>query len=283
MGADFIGWRDCRLQAGLGPEGFLGKLKLRSYQDVIEERVPEDRWETVSVVVRVTGRPERQLTYGEICKEIEAFGQGIPECATCPLAGGKPLGCYRYVTYPVDAIAERLLFEFFVAGVEVPDSIADQLFRDIVSRVDEEAGWYGSRGEDGGLAELEEPLEHTWGSGPDEQRIDSAQMLAALFISLDDLALVVAYARFWLEFFQFVDRKLEGAGVKVDGDVLEIHVDGGHRPDPERIAEQAVGSLALATEIAQSGTLTELRHVAELLAASLAGAVEEGWTIVVDG
>lgn len=283
MGADFIGWRGCPLQAELGRDGFLGKLKLRAYKAVIEQRVPQEQWPTITVEVRVTGRPDRQLRYSEICRELAAFEVGIPDCGTCPLAGGKPLGCYRYVSYPVDAITEQLLFEFFVEGLEEPDSIADQLYRDLVSHVDGEAGWYVERGEDGLLAEREEPLEHAWGSNGDVQRVDSAQLLAALFIQLDELPLVVAYARFWLEFFQYVDRRLDAAGVRVEGDALEIHLDGGYGLDPEGIADQAVGSLALAKEIADSRTLGELRHVSEMMTAALPGAVADGWTIVVDG
>lgn len=247
MGADFIGWRNCPLQAELGPEGFLGKLKLRAYKAVIEERVPEDRWDTIEVVVRVTGRPDRTLGHETICTELAEFERGIPACATCPLSNGRPLGCYRYVTYPVDAIAERLLFEFFAEGVEEPDSIADQLHRDIVSQVDQETGWYEHRGAGGALAELEEPLAHLWGEDEEVHRVDSAQVLAAMFISLEDPPLVVAYARFWLEFFAFVDRRLD------------------------------------AEAIADSRTLGELRHVASLLGASVHGAMTEGWTIVVDG
>jgi len=283
MGADFIGWRNCPLQAELGPEGFLGKLKLRAYRAVIEERVPQERWDSVSVVVRVTGRPERQLKHGEIVRELAAFEQGIPACATCPLAGGRPLGCYRYVTYPIDAVAERLLFEFFTDGLETPNSIADQLYRDIVSRVDEESGWYHERGEDGALAELEEPLEHMWGDEDAPRLVDSAQLLAALFIPLDELALVVAYARFWSELFRFVDRTLEAAGVRVEGDAVEIHVNARDRLEPEWLAEQAESALAFAKEIADSRTLAELRSVAEMITAAVPGAIEEGWTIVVDG
>ena len=283
MGADFIGWRNCPLQAELGPHGFLGKLKLRAYKAVIEERVPEDRWDVVEVVVRVTGRPDRKLRHGAICKELAEFEQGIPECASCPLAGGKPLGCYRYVTYPVDAVAERLLFEFFVAGVEVPGSIAEELHRDIVSWVDEESAWYGNRGQDGGLAELEEPLQHVWAIEGEEHEIDSARVMAAMFVPLDQTALVVAYARFWIEFFRFVDRQLERAGLGVEGDALVIRVEVGQESELERLGEQAIAKLTLAKQISDSRTLDELRHVADMVVVAVDGAVEQEWTIVVDG
>lgn len=253
MGADFIGWRNCPLQQELGAEGFLGKLKLRAYKVVIEERVPADRWSTIEVVVRVTGRPDRQLSYDTICSELAEHERGIPECARCPLSSGRPLGCYRYVTYPVDAITERLLFEFFTEGLEEPDSIADQLNRDIVSQVDQQTGWYEHRGPEGTLAELQEPLAYLWGDEDEVHRVDSAQVLAAMFVSLEDPPLVVAYARFWRDFFDFVEARLAAATGEAQG------------------------------AITNSRTLHELRGVASLLAAAVQGAMKEGWTIVVDG
>lgn len=283
MGADFIGWRNCRLQAELGQDGFLGKLKLRAYKAAIEQQVPEDRWEAVEVLVRVTGRPDRVLRYGTISMELAAFERGIPECAACPLSDGKALGCYRYVTYPVDAAAERLMFEFFAKGVEESGSIVEQLYRDVISQIDEESGWYRNRGGEGTLAELDMPLVHKWGRGRTQDRIDSAQVIAAMFISLEDPTLVVAYARLWIELFEYIDHKLREAGVQLLGDVLEIHVDGGSDPQAGSIAVQAVSSLELAREISQSRTLQELRHVASMVAASVEGALEEGWTVVIDG
>ena len=65
------------------------------------------------------------------------------------------------------------------------------------------------------------------------------------------------------------------------GGVDEIHVLGGS--DPDDIATKAIGSLDLAKAISDSRTLTELRSVATMLAAALQGAVDEGWTVVVDG
>src|SRR6478609_3471683 len=100
MGADLIGWRDCELQRPLGPQGFLGKLKMKTYLRVIEQQVPPDKREAVKITVVVNDR-QRELSYPEIREQAEAFQRGIPECARCPLASGQQLGCYHYVTYPV--------------------------------------------------------------------------------------------------------------------------------------------------------------------------------------
>jgi hypothetical protein len=284
MGADFIGWRSCPLQSELQPEGFLGKLKLRSYKAAIEAQVPEERREGIEVVVRVTGRPERSLRYRSICDEIEAFANGIPECAACPLSGGKPLGCYRYVTYPIDAVAERLLFEFFSQQVAIEDSICAQLYAGIVSQFEDEGtGWHESRGENGSFATLDAPLVHVWGKGKNKRRVDSAQLLPALFIPLDSPEAVTVYALFWLELFAFVEARIASAGVKLGGDALEIHITAkGKRPRAAGLAKQATSALALVAEMSGSRTLEELRQVKDLLLAVQPAAVDKGWRVVVD-
>ena len=111
------------------------------------------------------------------------------------------------MVYPVDAAFERLVFEFFVSQVETRDSICDQLYRDIVSRVPTAGtGWHDRRGDDartGALAQLAQPLVHKWGGFLAKKRIDSAQILQSLFINLDRPALVVGYSRFWGELLAF--------------------------------------------------------------------------------
>lgn len=214
MGADLIGWRPCPLQAELDPAGFLGKLKLRAYRGAIEAQVPPEGRAAVKLTVEVTGRPPRQLSYPQIVDELDAFERGIPECATCPLAGGRPLGCYHYVTYPIDEAAEELLFAFFTqpSQVETRDSISDQLYRDLVSKVPSSGtGWHTRRGPGSrtapSLAVRAHPLRHQWGRMFARKKVDSAQLLKALFISLGSLPLVAAYARFWTEFVAFATAR----------------------------------------------------------------------------
>jgi hypothetical protein len=203
MGADYIGFRDCTLQRSLGDEGFLGKLKLRAYKGAVESQVPPEARGRIKIQVQTTGRAPRELDYEGICRELATFLAGSPECASCPLSGGgSPIGCYRYVTYPVDAIAEETAFGFFVRDLDVPDSIADQLYRDVVSRVPADTDWGTRRGgaEVGGLAERPPPLSFTTPKG---RFVDSGRVLAAMFISLEHPALVVGYARFYRELLQY--------------------------------------------------------------------------------
>lgn len=98
MGADYVGLRGCTLQRSLGDQGFLGKLKLRAYKAAIEAQVPAEQRHVVKIQVQITGRETRELDYAGICRDLETFQAGSPECASCPLSAGKPVGCYRYVT-----------------------------------------------------------------------------------------------------------------------------------------------------------------------------------------
>jgi hypothetical protein len=207
MGADVIGWRNCPLQERLEPQGFLGKLKLRAYLQVIESQVPEGQRETVTVQVRVSGRETRALSYPEIQAGAEEFQRGIPECSTCPISGGAALGCYQYVRYPVDEVFEKLVFDFFVSQVQTEDSICDQLYRDIVSKQPPGSGWHTQRGPEGALARLPRPLEHRWGGLFSKKHLDSAQILASLFFTQEHTALIVAYGRFWSELVDFARKQ----------------------------------------------------------------------------
>ena len=205
MGADIIGWRFCPLQRQLEPTGFLSKLKLRAYKAVIEQRVPEAQRGPIKLTVVVNGE-QRQLTYAGIVEDLQSFEAGIPECADCEVGGGTPLGCYRYVTFPVDEAFERVVFDFFVSQVATADSICDQLHRDVVSRVPPSGtAWHLRRGgpQSGGLASLPQPLTHTWGGLLSKKRVDSAQILHACWRTLDQPAAIVAYARFWTELVGF--------------------------------------------------------------------------------
>ncbi len=251
MGADLIGWRGCPLQEELGPDGFLGKLKLRSYLTAIESQVPPDKRADVKVAVLVhgpDGPSQRELRYADMQSEVAAFLGGIPECASCPLSGGQPLGCYHYVAYPIDEVFERLVFDFFVSQIGTADSICDQLWRGFVSQVpDHGTGWHERRGPDprtGTLARLAAPLVHRFGGLLRKRTVDSAQILQCLFLTLDQPALVVAYVLFFAELLTFAREH----GITSD----------------------------------TSPTLGAVEGYARILLGIAEGAVTEGWTVLAD-
>jgi hypothetical protein len=284
MGADVIGWRDCPLQKPLGTAGFLGKLKMTAYLRAIEAQVPADERAGVQVTVVVNDR-QRSLSYEDIREQAETFQAGIPDCATCPLAAGRQLGCYHFVTYPVDATFEETAFEMFASQLATKDSISDQIYRDITSRVPAQGtAWHTNRGPNGRFARRAAPLVHTWGGLLSKKRVDSAQLLASLFIPLEVPALVVGYARFWRELVAFADGKLRaemtrrGIGVDASGQVTL------------QVSEAQVGGLAdklgadvAALEAYERGTLGEIRKLAAMMSVVAPRSVDSGWRVIVDG
>jgi len=209
MGADIVGFIGCPLQNSLGLDGFLAKLKLRTYKVQIEERVPAHQRSQLKVEVAGSNRATQMLTYDGIVREVSDFEQGIPECANCPISGGRPIGCYRYIKYPIDSLFEKTVFEFFVSQLPIRDSICAQIYQDITSNVPLDSPWHTERGFSeegvvaGALAMLPKPFVHEWQEGNLRKRVDSAQVLSSLFISLDRPALTVAYVSFWQQFIEF--------------------------------------------------------------------------------
>lgn len=256
MGVEYIGWRDCSLQRELGPEGFQAKLELRAYRSVIEARVPEDRRDAVRLRVEVPGGPVRDLGYDEIVRDLGGFEAGIPDCAACPLADGRPLGCYRHVTYPIDASFERLLFECFTSRVGDEGSAARSVYEGVIAARPRAPGpWHRLRGPGvGSLTEMVEPLRHEWTDAAGRHVVDSATLCDALFTSASDPELVFQNARFWNELFAWLD-------VTIASDMEA------GEPGPPAL---------------ESRTLREIQHVSDLLNASVDRARSEGWRVLVE-
>ncbi|MFT3712428.1 MAG: hypothetical protein QM817_32675 [Archangium sp.] len=215
MGADYIGFIGCELQAPLGIDGFLRMLKLRAYRAAVESQVPPEKRAAVQITVSVNG-VERDLTYADIINTLGTFDAGCPSCAGCVVGQGKPVGCYRFVTYPVDAKFESLLFDFFVSDVDRAGSIGSQFFDDVVSKQGTETGWH-RRGE---RALAQGQLQKRGGLFT-RKKFDSAQLLATFFLPsaatqrlppVQRFALLVAYSRLVREFVEFA-RKTTPPGI----------------------------------------------------------------------
>jgi hypothetical protein len=276
MGADYVGWRACALQQELGEHGFLGKIKLRVYKRVVEERVPEDQRATIKLNLQVTGREPRETTYPEICAELDTFEAGIPECASCPLGNGNPVSCYRYVTYPIDAGSETLLFRSFCRELVKPDSTAYQIWQDIVRHIDRDSNWHQDRGEEGMLAELAQPLTFSWQDDEGRHEVDSAQLLEALFIGLDQPPVLVAYA---VLFKTIVEDVFGRISVGADGQ-LELRVEVSELGDvTEELITQELDALK---HVGTARSLLEISDLAPMLLQAAVHAVDDGWSVVVD-
>jgi hypothetical protein len=201
MGADIVGWRGCRLQQREGEDGFLRKLKLMAYKREAERQVSGDR-ATLTLKIRITGQTEEVLTYPALVQAVGDFEAGIPECVDCPLAEDHPVGCYRYVSFPIPAELEESLAAFAEWQLERGDSplrvlveryLQDEQVRTLSNR------FRHNRGESAGhLASRPTPLSLHVNSFPG---IDTADLLVVMlppFREDDELALHADVLEAWL-------------------------------------------------------------------------------------
>ncbi len=242
MGADYFAIIGCPLQSKLTPSGFCARLKMRVQLDGLEqrradiERAAGRKLEDITFNRGGTNNPATKLTYGEMRAMADEV-HGIPECATCKVSGSKPLGCYRYVTYPIDAGTEALLLEYFAMLLDQPRpqdlvgsdptgkkyTAADLLYQLVIEPLRGETSWHRQRGtpEQGGLAERPEPLARTLASRGGK-KLDSAQVLHAAFTPIDgDLALQLL-AHFHRGFVQWASERPETADSRTFRELREL-------------------------------------------------------------
>lgn len=188
---------------------------------VVEQKVAPNQRDQIKVTFAVGNRDAaaRRLSYAEILAELQTFEYGIPECSTCPISSGRPLGCYRYITYPVDETFERLVFEFVVSQIQTTNSISEQLYSDVFSRIPSSGTiWHSHRNGEGIVAKLPQPLKYEWGESHSRKYIDSAQILGGLFLTLDQPPLVAGYALFWSQLATFAAQQ----GIGTSPTFLEV-------------------------------------------------------------
>jgi hypothetical protein len=243
MGIDVLAWRDCPLQSELGEEAFAQKLKLRKYKALADQLDPERR-DALKITVTTQHGPNAEqrmsLSYRELASLVDEFSQGIPECAKCPLSGGERLGCYEYIEYPISESFETLVFAYFIEQVVLPDSACHQIYRDLIAgNPDAGAEWRENRGGVTSLTQLPEPLHQRIGP-PIDAEIDSAQVLSALFTSLDTAPSLVAYGLFWTQFGQYESSRSEDGASGTLGEALRAGV---------LITRSALNSITEATRV----------------------------------
>lgn len=243
MGADYFGFRGCPLQARLGADEFVQGVKLRAHVDALEARRAEieidtgERLEDVSVAIEGTAGPAHAFTVRELKIVAGAVGAGIPECKTCPISSGRPLGCHRDVAYPVDAAFERALFDYFVGAVDFPGPpyliatdvegrplTAAGLIHDLVVHElgAEDSPFRLRRGRaPGALAELPAPLEAELSSRGGE-RVDSARVLEAAFGPIESYSALELYAHFFEGFARYAGERPELGRSRTVAEVLAL-------------------------------------------------------------
>jgi hypothetical protein len=204
MGCDYLAAIGCPLQQQLGDD-FLPAVKLLGMAQHLEaqraalERQSGKPLESIAVRVGAT-----TATVGEVRAKTARVEGGIPACPTCPVSGGEPLGCYRYVTYPVDVELEEVALEFFVETIERPTApyaiatdptgrkltAAALVLDHVIAELPARSPWHDRRGpaSEGGLATRKQPVVRELPSRG--RKLDSASVLAAMFQPIDgDLAL----------------------------------------------------------------------------------------------
>lgn len=281
MGADIIGWRRCALQEKLNLDGFLSKLKLRSYKTLLEQRVPEARRHSIQLSIQIQGRPPRDLSYHDICEELVRFEAETKECSTCPLSGGVEVGCYQYVHYPVDTTFEETLFAWFVRQVTLPESLCARLFREHIHQAPVEGtSWHDRRGAQCShpLAEREEPLFYAWEEHGETFYLDSAMLCSSLFVTLRHPSRIQDYARFWQEYLQDLPRQEQEAAIRLSmvGVNLVDLLEEGEEDHPLQRA------LRLSADLAASESIYEIRELSTMLNALHSHADPRGWSLEVD-
>ena len=262
MGLDVVGWRDCSLQRELQFETFMQRLKLRAYKKSVEDNFPAEARQAAKVHVSINDE-QQALSYAEICEQLNSFERGIPECTDCPLSGGAPVGCYRYVSYPIDAAFEEMIFSYFYDTLPINESPAQYLLDESVQvemRYSDTP--YHARGQ-GALAERDEPLSATFATTGDDLVIDSAHLLTCLFALADENPSVSTLSEFFDGFFRWIEQHLTTKPIAAklgEAEEVEVTVPLGEEPT----APQLTAKLAL--PLAERGrTLSEVRKLADLL------------------
>lgn len=201
-GIDFVGWRDCEKQKELGPGRFPMHVSTLAMNVAMAPQVPD---QLPDATAAVSADRRRQLQqFQQIKAGAAEWARGTPECKACPISGGNPYGCHAFLRKPIDEVAERALFDFFVSQLDIDGSICKGLYKDLVSKQPaSDTQWHTDRGVNGEHAVLAEPLEHKFGFFLSRKRIDSAQILGALFFTQKRVTLIALFARFWREFMAF--------------------------------------------------------------------------------
>jgi hypothetical protein len=257
MGADYIVIRSCALQSRLGAERFAQTVKQRAQLLAIESRRAEIEQrvgrplEELRISFGGRGEPKAELTLAEL-RERAHLLDDTGECARCPVSGGRVLGCYRYVTYPLSGQVERHFFDYFVDALASGHpsylvghdregrgySAAALVHRLVVS--DAAPGgtlWHVQRGSatEGALCELAEPLRVRLGSGAE---LDSAQVLGAAFApAIDAAPALTLYAHLFAGFADYLER--HGIDAESTHGLRELRDLGALLTDASRLAKSA--------------------------------------------
>jgi hypothetical protein len=205
MGADIIGWRNCDLQQSLGRQEFLHKRKLLAYCRIAESLHQPSDPAKYRIRLNVIGRDVQEMSLSEINEQLGDFPQGIPECHACVVSHGETLGCYSYLTYPIDEVAEHAVFQFVIETAIREDAPARWLVDEVIAALAEDPMDLPRGSDPGMVLARAEPLKAIVHSGMGATAIDSTLIVDALRLSMEDGVDIAAFARFYAEFTSWLD------------------------------------------------------------------------------
>lgn len=196
MGIDVVGWNGCGEGAIESPDDLVDFLKLLAYKRTVDSNVPEAQRKDVTISAE-----DERMTYGELADALADVESRAGSCRHC---FADDAACYAFVSYPIDAACEELLFDYFTSSLATAGSPAEQIYRDYLTGETAES-WLDVRSGDDRLLERGEPLRME--AAGDGGAVDSTQILEVLFSSIASVEEVTAFGLFWNGFAAFAESR----------------------------------------------------------------------------
>ena len=134
MAIEFLINHACRVKAELGPEGMVQLVKSRSRAGMLLDRFMRDGMgrdeamqATFGMQVRLPDGNEelRRVSVGSMLQAASILDDHSQACSECPVAMGRPFGCFQSIHYPISEAAEEWLASMAVEALAkgMPNSI----------------------------------------------------------------------------------------------------------------------------------------------------------------
>src|SRR5688572_21002841 len=113
---DVISWTGCALQAEFTPWEFVGTMRME-LQRLEAERSGAD-------IVRIPAADGSviEYTYDDLAAQLSDIAAAAAECVECFGSDDAVSRCYRFIDFPIDAITERMIFNYFTRELSVERS-----------------------------------------------------------------------------------------------------------------------------------------------------------------
>lgn len=189
----------------MSEEEWAAIMKLQAYRSAAEEMV-KDPQRRDALILKVPGNDGamENLPYRALVELLQEFqdAEDDPEC----FAADHP--CRRFISYPVDEVAERFLFDYFLRELAAPGSVSHQIYVDtIAERQTAGPRWELRAAGDRSTFESGEAFHETLDDGTN---INSSIVFGAVLRDVRGLSAVTAHSLFWRGFAEFVPAVMLG-------------------------------------------------------------------------